>query len=289
MKSANDNPLVSVIVPTKDSAEFLEACLKSIRSQSYKNIELLVVDNFSTDTTPKIAHKYAHAFFSRGPERSSQRNYGVFKSKGTYVAIIDSDMELDQDVIADCVKAMSAVDVSGVIIPEQSFGEGFWAQCKQLEKSFYVGVDWMEAARFFSRKDYRMIGGYNDKLVSGEDWDLSHRIKKLGHLAHVPSFIHHNEGHISLLKTLRKKSYYASQINRYVAANTATTSTGSEILRVFKRFGLYFSDPIRLLKNPLVGLGMLMMKIIEFGVGGYAYYTAKFFKVRGKRYCGCKG
>lgn len=96
-------PLVSVIVPTKNSAEFLEACLNSIKAQTYKNIEIIVVDNFSTDDTPQIANKYADKFYQKGPERSAQVNYGVEKSKGSFIYKVDSDFTLDKNVIQQCI------------------------------------------------------------------------------------------------------------------------------------------------------------------------------------------
>lgn len=269
-------PLVSVIVPTKNSGEFLGACLESIKSQSYsQHIELLVIDNFSNDETISIAKKYADVIKQIGPERSTQRNFGVTHARGQYVAIIDSDMELSEYVIEDCVNVMEAGDTIGVIIPEESFGVGFWAQCKRLERSFYVGVDWMEAARFFRKADFLKIGGYNEALVSGEDWDLSNRMRTVGAITRIESFIRHNEGRISLYKTLKKKSYYASKISHYVKANADTTSTSSEMRRVFKRFGLYFSKPHKLFRNPLLGAGMLFMKVSEFGFGFIGWSKSK--------------
>lgn len=49
------NPLVSVIIPTQNSFKTLEKCLKSVKNQSYKNVEIIVVDNNSTDNTKEIA------------------------------------------------------------------------------------------------------------------------------------------------------------------------------------------------------------------------------------------
>lgn len=261
-------PQVSVIVPTRNSDQTLEACLGSIRKQSYANIELIVVDRNSTDNTKKIAKKFTQHVYDKEPERSAQRNFGVSRANGDFVLIIDSDMELSEHVVTECVAVMQKNNqASGVIIPEESFGEGFWAQCKKLERSFYIGVDWMEAARFFKRTDYLALGGYNESLVSGEDWDLSNRMKKLGKIERIQALIYHNEGRINLIKTLRKKTYYAEKIGQYVEANQDSTSTGSEIGRVFKRFGLYFSKPHILFRRPLIGIGMLFMKISEFGFG----------------------
>lgn len=268
---------VSVVVPTKNSATTLEACLKTINTQSYNNIELLVVDNFSTDETPTIAKKHTSLFWKKGPERSFQRNFAVEKASGEYVCIIDSDMELGSTVIADCVKAMKK-GVSGVVIPEESFGIGFWAKCKQLERSFYVGVPYMEAARFFKRSDYLKLGGYNASMTSGEDWDLSQRMESKGSLARIDSYIHHNEGHISLIRTIRKKYYYAQRFSAYATKNH-NNSKVSQQTNVVSRYKLFFSKPKKLFRNPLLGLGMLFMKTCEFGFGGLGYLVSKVHRV----------
>jgi len=57
-----NNTLVSVVITTKNSSRTLEKCLQSIKGQSYKNTELLVVDNNSTDSTKEIANKFSESF-----------------------------------------------------------------------------------------------------------------------------------------------------------------------------------------------------------------------------------
>ena len=138
------NELVSVIVPTKNSDKTLDECLLSIKNQTYNNIELIIVDNYSDDNTANIAKKYTKLVFNKGPERSWQRNYAAKKASGKYILVIDSDMILSKNVVSECVnKINKSTSNSGVVIPEESFGEGFWAQCKKLERSFYVGVSYM--------------------------------------------------------------------------------------------------------------------------------------------------
>ena len=103
----NDLPLVSVIIPTKNSSQFLEECLLSIKDQTYKNIEIIVVDNNSTDNTKKIARKYTDKVFNQGPERSAQVNYAVTQAKGEYVYKVDSDFILDTNVVMQCIDRKS--------------------------------------------------------------------------------------------------------------------------------------------------------------------------------------
>jgi glycosyltransferase involved in cell wall biosynthesis len=270
----NGNKLVSVIVPTYNSAKYVEACLKSILDQSYEHIELIVVDNNSKDNTKEIAQKYTTQVYNRGPERSAQRNFGVQHSQGDYILIIDSDMELSKDVVKACVQAISASNlVKALIIPEESFGEGFWTQCKKLERSFYSGIDWQEAARFFNRQIYEELGGYDENQTGSEDYDLPNRLEhRYGKesIARIREMIYHNEQKLSLSRVCGKKFYYANTLSTYVnqTANKARLSKQTSILL---RYWIFFSRPIKLFRNPILGIGMLFMKTCEFASGATGY------------------
>src|SRR5689334_15752829 len=82
----DDRPLVTFVVPTKNAARTLAACLASVRAQEYDRVELVVVDNHSTDDTADIAHRYADRVDTLGPERSAQRNHGWRVANGEHVA-----------------------------------------------------------------------------------------------------------------------------------------------------------------------------------------------------------
>src|SRR5919108_5716122 len=94
-------PLVSLIVPTLNAEHLIEACLRSIATQTYNNIEVIVVDGFSLDNTVTIAQRYARVY-KYGPDQTkgrvfgapAQRNFGVQHSRGEYVYYVDADMEL---------------------------------------------------------------------------------------------------------------------------------------------------------------------------------------------------
>lgn len=271
-------PLVSVIVPTKNSARTLGACLQSICSQSYSPIEVIVVDNSSIDNTLSIAQHYTNLFFTKGPERSAQRNFGAKQAKGEYIVFIDSDMKLSDTVIKDCVDTMQQnKSFSGVIIPEESFGQGFWAKCKKLERSFYVGVDWMEAARFFRTADLLQIGGYDERLLSGEDWDLSSKMRNLGTFGRIPSYIYHDEGVLRLLSTIQKKFFYATEFRKFLDKNKKRQSALKQV-HIVSRYKLFFSQPKKLFQDPVVGIGMIFMKTCEFFFGIIGILFTKYKK-----------
>lgn len=97
-------PMVSVVVTTKNEERNIEHCMKSIKLQSYENVEIIVVDNFSTDKTKEIALKYTNKVYDKGPERSAQRNFGMMDiAKGKYVMFVDADMILSPSLVEACV------------------------------------------------------------------------------------------------------------------------------------------------------------------------------------------
>jgi glycosyltransferase involved in cell wall biosynthesis len=278
------NPLVSVIVPTKNSAATLAACLQSIKEQTYCGIELIVVDNHSTDATQEIARQFTENVLVTGPERSAQRNYGAAMATGQYLLMIDSDMELNPEVVKACSdEVLGDPAVQGVIIPEESFGVGFWSQCKRLERSFYIGVPWIEASRFFSKAAYVSAGGYNEALVSGEDWDLSKRIGEIGTIARIEETIRHNEGHVSFWGTLKKKYYYAHHARAYLIHNPEKSKLFSEVGPI-RRYELFLSEPAKLFANPFLGTAMLIMKTAEFACGGLSYLLSGWPPSAGEKY-----
>lgn len=283
-----NHPLVSIIIPTRNRPAETLACVQSVRNselgtrnlelgaRNSSSLEIIVVDGNSTDNTREVVAPFADqviVFPKQGDHRCAQRNLGVKNAKGEYVLIIDSDMTLSPTVISSCVEKMQDEKIKGIIIPEESFGEGFWAKCKTLEKSFYIGVDAVEAARFFRKVDFEVVGGYNELLTSGEDWDLSDRIEMRGPLARVDDLIYHNEGQINLFQTIKKKYYYSQKAASYISETESIPTAKKRRAGIFSRYGLFFRKPAKLFRNPLLGIGMLWMKTCEFGTGGMGYFS----------------
>jgi glycosyltransferase involved in cell wall biosynthesis len=257
--TSEDGALVSVIVPTRNSARTLDACLASVRGQLYRPLELIVIDNHSTDGTLEIAHRFGDVVAVFGPERSAQRNRGARLAHGDYLLFVDSDMRLDQRVVSDCMAAIRESVAPAVIIPEVSTGEGFWAHARALERSCYVGDDAIEGARFFPRTEFERSGGFDENLVAMEDWDLSRRIAGGHRLPRTPSHIEHDEGKLRLAGALAKKRYYAASSQLYFRKHGRSTLGQANL--VFRP--AFLRNWRRLLRHPILTAGFLSLKTLE--------------------------
>lgn len=249
------NPLVSVVITTKNEQKNIKNCLESIKMQSYANLEIIVVDNSSTDKTKEIAQKYTNKVFNKGPERSAQRNYGMInKSLGTYVMFVDADMIFSPTLVNDCVDYIQSHNVLALHIPEVVLGKNFFSKVRRFERSFYSGTV-IDGARFFQKDAFAKVHGFDETMSGPEDWDIDKKFhqytnhtnstndtteeeKAIGLLLaegkykiwpleklimgkgvnprEYGSVIYHNEAEFDLGKYLAKKGYYSTSFDIYI-------------------------------------------------------------------------
>ena len=109
------NILVSIIVPMYNSEKYIERCVKSLISQSYKNIEIVLVDDGSKDKTIEILKIYKDKdsriklYKKKNRGASSARNYGLEKCTGNYILFVDADDYIDSNMVQDM---LSMVDIT---------------------------------------------------------------------------------------------------------------------------------------------------------------------------------
>lgn len=284
--------LVSIIVTTKNEEKNIENCLLSIKSQTYKPIEIIIVDNFSTDRTKEIAVKYTNLVYEKGPERSAQRNYGMIeKSSGEYLMYVDADMILSPSLLEGCVMAFqNNPEWVALHIPEVILGKNFWSKVRRFERFFYNGTV-IDGARFFRKEFFLKTGGFDLSFSGVEDWDMDKMIKKFGKIGllsfreNIPeksslhSFltrhgikpsrygacIYHNESEFLLTKYLKKKKYYAETFSPYIE------KWGKSDQDLKKQFGFLYRYFIvflengkwkRLLMHPILTTGMYFLRIL---------------------------
>lgn len=276
-------PLVSVVITTKNEEKNIETCIKSILEQSYpkEKIEIIIVDNNSSDKTKELAQKYTDKVFNKGPERSAQRNYGLLeKSFGEYLLYLDADMILSPGIVEQCVYVITKdSQIVAIHISEVVLGEKYFSKVRRFERSFYDGTV-IDGARFFKKKILQKVGGFDESMSGPEDWDLDKKLKQLGKIGMLDKnvgAIIHNETEFNLLKYLSKKRYYAKSFYRYVAKWGKNDPDVIRQLGLWYRFfGVFIEDGKwkKLLAHPHLTFGLYFLRFLV----GISFITNEYTK-----------
>jgi len=262
------NPLISIVIPTKNSEKTLRKTLDSIKVQIYGNYEIVIVDGFSTDKTEEIAREYTDKFHTSAASLPGARNEGFARVEGQIYASIDSDMILEPMVLGEAVKRIK--EAKALVVPEVGYGRDFISRCKDLEKRCYHGDEVIEAARIFTREVYDAVNGYDDGLLFGEDWDIHCRIKKETGVGRLQSKIYHNTEHLSFFSNIKKAYKYGKTLPRYIAKGHPQTKEWLDVKKIF--FIRHFS---KLRKEPVTAVGLFFIKCTEYAAGITGYLSAK--------------
>ncbi len=110
-------PLVSVTIPTMNSANTIEQCLSSIAAQTYQKVEIIIMDGGSYDGTVELARRYGARVCS-GAHLAQRRLLGVRISHGEMILMLDSDQVLSPDAIEKCVRLCGTGEFDALFIPE---------------------------------------------------------------------------------------------------------------------------------------------------------------------------
>ena len=109
--------LISVIVPVFNVEEYLEECLDSIQSQTYKNLEVILVNDGSTDGSKEICEKYCkrdirfRLMNQTNQGQSVARNRGMQESTGEFITFVDSDDVIKEDMLEQLMKQMTSENI----------------------------------------------------------------------------------------------------------------------------------------------------------------------------------
>lgn len=263
------NHLVSIIVPAYNASATIGNFINSILKQTYKNIELIVVNDGSTDQTKNIVEEIISKFANYNIKLINQENQGMTKarntgylnSSGNFVWFLDSDMELPLGKeIEKCVWKCLTERIDALMIPERSRGSGFWAKCRGFEKVINDYDLNKNAVRFIKREVMEQVGLYNPQLTAAEDYELHNRVKAAGFkfVLITEIFIYHYEVG-SVKKMLKKAFHYGETIPLYIKKYPLESFHQFFIVRsaYFKKWKLF-------LKHPLPGFGLLVIKLMQY-------------------------
>ena len=193
------SPLVSVIVPNYNKEIHITSCIKSVINQSYKNFEIIFIDNFSTDHSIEIIKgindkRINIIQFNNKGVIASSRNIGIKNSKGEFLAFLDSDDYWHENKLLESIKAIrKGADIiyHDLYIYTNTFKNTFkntnkTRGCKTLSSPIYFSLlndgNTIITSSVVVRKDMFLKSGCfneNPKLTSIEDYEAWIRFSKL--------------------------------------------------------------------------------------------------------------
>ena len=172
---------VSVVVPVYNLKHFLKECVNSIVSQTYKNIEIILVDDGSTDGSDVLCDFLAKqddrikVFHNTNHGVSYTRNYGIKKSTGEYILPVDGDDIISAKYVEKAVDVLEKDEKIGIVYCEANFfgdRNGRWNLPEfTLQRMLLNNVIFVSA--LFRKDDWKKVGGYSEEMVTGiEDYDF---------------------------------------------------------------------------------------------------------------------
>ena len=145
-------PRISVIVPVYNVEEYLERCLTSIVKQTYKDLEIICINDGSTDNSLEIlkafAQKDVRIIIIDQPNQglSSARNIGISRATGEYISFIDSDDYIDENTYTTITNQLSN-DIDMVSFGTTIFGEAFTEKRRGDEKYYRIKFSGVQKAK----------------------------------------------------------------------------------------------------------------------------------------------
>ncbi len=201
------DPLVSVVLATRNRAELLPKAIASVLGQGYKSLELIIVNDASTDRTSQIIQEWEEKDKRISHVRNDERygqvrslNRGIRAALGAYIARIDDDDTwCDPSKLVKQVSLLEShpeyVVVGGGTIRVDLMGKGFLhllppQEDREIRKVMLQFNPFAHSTVLFRRSAWEKEGGYDEKLESlvSVDWDLWMRMGKKGKLYNFPEY-----------------------------------------------------------------------------------------------------
>ena len=268
---------LTVVITTRNEEANIATCIGAF-DRFRGDVEVVVVDNASTDRTKEIAASLGAKVLDKGPERSAQRNLGWQTASAEWVIILDADMILPEATIEEILKIAcspaAAESPKAYWIPEVRTGSGLRTKARNFERSFYDGTC-IDALRLFRREVLEETGGYDENLIAGpEDWELDIRVLATGAKCSVLSHhLIHNEKRLSLKRMLEKKAYYSKSMAAYQAKWNGHPALKKQFGFGYRFFWVFVENGKwkKLLRHPILAAAMYFERVLV----GFTYLLNK--------------
>ena len=280
-----EKELVSVIIPSYNSEKTIKLCLDAIYQQDYPNFEVIVVDDCSTDNSPRIIQEYPCQLI-RTPKNikvSAARNLGVQHAGGRYYFFVDSDVKLFPDAISNLVREFQKNPeigcVCGMYAKTPLINDSIFEEYRTLQNHYWhISSEGYATPGNFAlggvRSDvFQEIGGFNPKLTQCEDVEYGHRINQKYKLIYTSKVMGQHD-HDDKLTVIMKKLFERARqrIPFYFKRRQFSKGfeTGSRAVGIMLAFlsvcslALAFFNPAFLFLPGLLFIGFLSMDFKQY-------------------------
>ena len=219
--TVSTTPFVSVVIPAHNEADYIADCIQSVFSAGHprERLEVLVVDHASSDATRAIALRAGASVLALDAGRIGKvRNTGLAAARGDYVAYVDADCIVPSTWLKSAVALLEADPKNGAVGgPCLSPKDGNWIENALAPSTVTNGITKSATALATSSLITRAgllkaIGGFDETLISGEDDDLSNRIRNRGFTLQWASDCHivHRGYPRTLWGVVKKETWHGS-------------------------------------------------------------------------------
>lgn len=193
---------VSVIIPVYNEQNSISECLESLKHQTYENLEIIIVDDGSTDKTNEIVKKFKVSLLvqnHKGP--GVARNLGAEKADGDILVFVDADMTFDKNFVKDLVAPILENQTIGTFSKNEyvSNADKIWSYCwninRNAPKNKMLPTNYPDKApvyRAILKKEFVKVGGFELSGDYTDDWSLSEKLGKKSTVANGAIYYHKN-------------------------------------------------------------------------------------------------
>ena len=278
--------LLSIIVPIYNAEKYLHRCVDSLLAQTYSDIEVLLINDGSSDSSGAICDEYAQkdsrvrVFHKENSGVSNSRNLGIDKALGSWITFVDADDWFDVNTIATCKEYLTAYDLV-------RFSSSFVYDChclkvREIDIEDFTSVDEFFTALISRRTLIQVWGGFyrtdiikqnklyfDVELKNGEDW----------------LFLMEYTLYATTIKSINLPLYYYNVYNESSCTNTMTVSKIFEVVSSFKKISEVLAGDERYRSSVFEGkISLMSFYILGIFLQGLSsrdllYYREKLFNI----------
>lgn len=242
------NTLVSIIIPVYNEEDFIGECLESITKQSYGHMEIIVVDDGSSDRTLEVAKNFKVEILSqkhKGP--GSARNLAAARAKGKILVFVDADMTFDKNFVKDLITPILKGETIGTFSKNEmnANSKNVWSACWNINRNLppdkLIPPDYPSSSPVFRailKTKFESVGGFNLTGEYTDDWSLSKKLGTKSTLVKGAVYFHKNPSSLEEIwnqaRWIGKNEFISGSLHRKVRSLILYSLPISLIIAIYK-------------------------------------------------------